>query len=112
MLAALDIIDLAMHLRLADGVRVAPAAVAQGDLAEFAPAITAPGWERAVAFAQGQPVGQMASDMVEGATAADLVRLWAAPIGEVRAMQALAWMWQAGVLATGESVRPASREIA
>jgi flavin-dependent dehydrogenase len=87
------------RLRLANDVRVVRAAVVQGDVAEFAPAVLAPGWRRAVAFARGQPVGQLTYDFVGGTTAADLAQRWAVQIGEVQALQTLAWMWQVGVLA-------------
>ena len=97
--------DPGMRLHFASGVRVVSAAVVRGDLAEFAPAIAGPGWDRAVAFARGEPVGLLASEFVEGTPAADLIGSWAKAIGEGRALNALAWMWQAGAFARGEQAK-------
>lgn len=90
---------LSHFVRLAAGVRVSRTVVIRGDLAEFAPAIVPAGAERPVAFVGEVPVGELAQRLVASTPVVDVVRTWSNLAGEIAALKALAWMWQAGVIA-------------
>jgi flavin-dependent dehydrogenase len=95
------------RLQLAKGVRVRPAAIVRNDLAEFAPAVVGTDSEQAVAFLGDVPIGELAARLVAGAPAAELVRSWSETVGEARALRALAWMWQRGLVEADKTVQAA-----
>jgi hypothetical protein len=86
------------RLQLADGVSVERVAVVRNDLAEYAPAIVGAGSEQPVAFLGDVPLGELATTLVAGTPAVSVIRSWSESVGETRALRALAWMWQMGLI--------------
>ncbi|SCB52348.1 Dehydrogenase (flavoprotein) [Bradyrhizobium yuanmingense] len=92
-----------VRLELAKGVRIDRTAVVRDELAEFAPAIVMTGSARPVSYVDGVPVGELALRIAPGISGVELVRAWSEVLGKSAAIKALAWMWQAGVIAALDS---------
>ncbi|WP_085026181.1 flavin-dependent monooxygenase QhpG [Ensifer aridi] len=90
--------DPLVRLRLGSGVGISRTAVVRGDFAEYVHAIVPVNSGRAVAFHDGVPVGDLASRLMPGTRALDVVQAWSGVLGEAAALRTLAWMWQTGIV--------------